>query len=116
MGRYDDVNRGGYGDEAFRAQPQPMREVAAKLEELAASDRTPQAYAAQYVDFDPSGGAVMERFVDLTTGMDTGVAAMMRDIVTCVKESGVELASSADLYESLDAEAAARLDKTYWQH
>lgn len=116
MGRYDDVPRGGYDDEKFRAEPQPMRDVAKKLEELSTSDRKPDGYAAQYVDFDPSGGAVMERFVDLTTGMDTGVADMMRDIVNCVKGSGTELTSSANLYESLDAEAAARLDTSYWQH
>jgi hypothetical protein len=48
--------------------------------------------------------------------MDTGVAAMMRDIVDCVKGSGLELRRAATLYESLDAAAAARLDTSYWQH
>jgi hypothetical protein len=117
MGRTEDTHSGsGPDNEKFRVEPGELRKVGGLLEDLADGSPSPRAYAKTYVDFDPSGGAIMERFVDVTTGMDTGVAAMMKDIVDCVKGSGRELRRAATLYESLDAAAAARLDTSYWQH
>lgn len=115
MGRTDAISGGGYKDEKFRVEPGELRKLGDVIHDLA-TGTSPVTYAKTYVDFDPSGGAVMERFVDVTTGMDTGVADMMKDIVACVKGSGLELGRAADLYERLDAAAAARLDKTYWEH
>jgi len=116
MGRTQDAHSGARDNEKFRVEPDELRNVGGNLRGLADGNPSPETYAKTYVDFDPSGGAIMERFVDVTTGMDTGVAAMMKDIVDCVRGSGLELRRAAGLYESLDAEAAARLDKSYWQH
>lgn len=115
MATHDVPDRGaGWKNEKFEIDPAPVKKIAADWLELTTGN-SPTAYASTYVDFDPSGGAVMERFVDVTTPMDTGVRDLMKDIVACVKATAEEITKSATFYETLDAEAAARIDKRYWE-
>lgn len=106
----------GAPDERFRAQPAQMRTYGEKFGGLADDASEAMTYASTWVDFDPSGGAVIERFVDVTTGMDTGVRDLMADIHRAMRGTAEAIRASADRYESLDAEAAQRLDASYWEH
>ena len=112
----DDTRPGSGPDERFRVEPARLREVAARFEELADDASKATTYADTWVDFDPSGGAVIERFVDVTTGMDTGVRDLFADVLAAVAGSGAAIRASADRYEQLDADAAQRLDAGYWGH
>lgn len=103
-------------DEPFRAQPAGMRKYADEFAKLGDDASAAMTYADTWVDFDPSGGAVIERFVDVTTGMDTGVRDLMADIQKAMAGTAAAIHASADRYENLDAEAAQRLDSSYWGH
>jgi len=112
----DDDSSGDRDTESFRAQVEQMRAQGAKWQELGEQGLQAADYASSWVDFDPSGGAAMERFVDVTTGMDTGVRDLMNDIYRAVHGSGGAIIASADRYAALDAAAAARLDRDYWTY
>jgi hypothetical protein len=116
MSRRDEQPSGERDTERFRAQVEAMRAQGAKWQELGTQGLQAADYASTWVDFDPSGGAAMERFVDVTTGMDTGVRDLMKDIYRAVHGSGAAIIASADRYAELDAAAAARLDRDYWTH
>jgi hypothetical protein len=93
-----------------------MRKYGAEFMDLADDAAEAITYADTWVDFDPSGGAVFERFVDVTTGMDTGVRDLMKDIHAAVSGTAAAIMASADRYEGLDAAAAQRLDASYWKN
>jgi hypothetical protein len=116
VGQRDDQGSGERDTEAFRAQVEALRAQGARWKELGGQGLLAADYASTWVDFDPSGGAAMERFVDVTTGMDTGVRDLMKDVYRAVYGSGVAIIASADRYAELDAAAAARLDRDYWSH
>ena len=116
MSRREDQPSGERDTERFRAQVEAMRVQGAKWQELGAQGLQAADYASTYVDFDPSGGAAMERFVDVTTGMDTGIRDLMKDVYRAVHGSGAAIIASADRYAELDAAAAARLDRDYWTY
>jgi len=116
VGQRDDQGSGERDTEAFRAQVAALRAQGARWKELGGQGLQAADYASTWVDFDPSGGAAMERFVDVTTGMDTGVRDLMKNVYRAVHGSGVAIIASADRYAELDAAAAARLDRDYWSH
>ncbi len=116
MGQRDDVSAGTGDPERFRAEPAGMRKYAREFRDLGRDASEAVGYASTWVDFDPSGGAVFERFVDVTTGMDTGVRDLMKDIHRAVSGTASAILASADRYETLDAAAAQRLDESYWKH
>lgn len=115
MGRREDRSP-GRDPERFRAEPAQMRRYGREFRDLGTDASEAMTYASTWVDFDPSGGAVFERFVDVTTGMDTGVRDLMEDIHKAVSGTATAILASADRYEGLDADAAQRLDESYWQH
>lgn len=114
MAERDDTTGSSGADEKFRAEPAGIRKYAKEFEDLGNDAAEARTYASTWVDFDPSGGAVFERFVDVTTGMDTGVRDLMDDIHAAVSGTAAALLASADRYEGLDAAAAQRLDESYW--
>lgn len=116
MAERDDTTSGGRESEKFRAQPAGMRKYGTEFLDLADDASEAITYADTWVDFDPSGGAVFERFVDVTTGMDTGVRDLMKDIHAAVSGTAAAIMASADRYEGLDAAAAQRLDESYWSN
>ncbi len=74
MAERDDTTSGGRESEKFRAQPAGMRKYGTEFLDLADDASEAITYADTWVDFDPSGGAVFERFVDAhEPGRDTGV-------------------------------------------
>ncbi|QKE83659.1 type VII secretion target [Arthrobacter sp. NEB 688] len=116
MSRRDESSPSSDRDERFRVHPARLREAATEFAGLGDDATEAMSYASRWVDFDPSGGAVFERFVDVTTGMDTGVRDLMADIQQVMSGTAAALRASADRYEALDAAAAQRLDTTYWGH
>jgi hypothetical protein len=116
VGYREDQPSGERDTERFRAQVEQLRALGAKLEDLGQQGLQAADYASTWVDFDPSGGAAMERFVDITTGMDTGIRDLMKDVHRAVHGSGSAVIASADRYADLDAAAAARLDRDYWKY
>lgn len=114
MAERDDTTPSGREIEKFRAEPAGLRKYGKEFEDLGSDAHEAIGYAEQWVDFDPSGGAVFERFVDVTTGMDTGVRDLMDDIYKAVSGTATAILKSADRYEGLDAAAAQRLDESYW--
>ncbi|WP_392543237.1 type VII secretion target [Oryzobacter telluris] len=116
MGERDDLSTNSSDPERFRAEPAGMRKYGAEFMDLADDAAEAITYADTWVDFDPSGGAVFERFVDVTTGMDTGVRDLMKDIHAAVSGTAAAIMASADRYEGLDAAAAQRLDASYWKN
>ncbi len=116
MAERDDTTRSSGPDERFRADPAGMRKYAQEFEDLGDDAAAAITYASTWVDFDPSGLGAMERFVDVTTGMDTGVRDLMADIHAAVSGTAAAIAASADRYATLDASAAQRLDENYWKN
>ncbi len=116
MGTHVRPPTGGWREEHFRAEPGPMREYGQRFQDLGDGAKEAMAYAATYVDFDPSGCAAIERVAQLMTGVDSGIQDLLRDVYAAVHGSGVEISRSADRYEALDDRAAAALDRAYWQH
>lgn len=116
MGERDDIRSGSGPQERFRAEPAGMRKYGHEFTDLGVDASEAVEYATTWVDFNPSGCAVIERFVDVTTGMDTGVRDLMADIHQAVSGTATAILASADRYAKLDADAAQRLDETYWQH
>ncbi|WP_377640250.1 hypothetical protein [Oryzobacter terrae] len=116
MAERDDMTPSSGAAERFRAQPAGMRTYGLKFRALGDDAAEAITYAETWVDFDPSGGAVFERFVDVTTGMDTGVRDLMKDIHAAVSGTAAAIMASADRYEDLDAAAAQRLDESYWSN
>ena len=114
MGHIGDRTTGS-DPERFRVEVGELRKVGRQLRDLGSTGGEAATYASTHVDFDPSGGAVIERFVDVTTGMDTGVRDLMKDIQRSLHGSGAELVASADRYERLDERASRRLDRNYWK-
>ncbi|MBT9256551.1 ESX-1 secretion-associated protein [Phycicoccus sp. MAQZ13P-2] len=116
MTHRDESSASSPRDERFRVHPARLREAATEFGGLGDDATEAMSYASRWVDFDPSGGAVFERFVDVTTGMDTGVRDLMADIERAMSGTAAALLASAERYESLDAAAAQRLDTSYWGH
>ncbi|MGG5259967.1 type VII secretion target [Phycicoccus avicenniae] len=116
MGTRDDDSGGSTPDEAFRADPAGLRAVAHQFAGLGDDAAAAMTYASTWVDFDPTGGAAIERLNDWCTGMDDGVRDLMADIHQAVSGTAAAIFASADRYEDLDAAAAQRLDSNYWKH
>lgn len=116
MAERDDRTGSSGPEERFRAEPAGIRKYGQEFEDLGNDAAEAMTYASTWVDFDPSGAAVFERFVDVTTGMDTGVRDLMADIHAAVSGTAAALLASADRYQGLDAAAAQRLDDSYWSN
>lgn len=107
---------GGGGGEAarFRVDPDSLTPLAQMLDDLEGDAREAKAYATAHADIETSGGSVMTRLADLTFSVKGDLEEVFERLTEIGGRAGDEIIATRNLYRSLDAEAARRLDAEYW--
>ena len=110
-----DPPSGGTPDR-FRVDPDFLSPLAATLDELQGDANEAKSYAAAHADIDPSGGSLMARLADLTFHISDDLERGFGRLAEISGRASDEIIASRNLYRSMDAESAARLDAEYWSH
>lgn len=100
--------------EKFSVRPDAFTPFIQDLRELAPQAAEAKTYAATWTELDPSGGSLMERVVDCLYTIDTEVIGYFESLHSATDGAADELQRARRLYRTLDHEAAARIDSTYW--
>lgn len=115
MARPADPPSGGTPD-AFRVQPEFLTPLATTLDDLSSDATEAASYSRTHADIDPSGGSLMARLADLTFHISDDLERGFERLSEITSRASDEIIASRNLYRTMDAESAARVDAEYWSN